>query len=69
MQNDDVDEEEDEDVRARGEPFPSPPLASTQADFTDQWVSQAAKATESGTVPILPTFPFCLVGTRYRVVP
>jgi hypothetical protein len=49
----DVDDDE-EDAEERGreereEPFPSPPLASTQADFTDQWVSQAAQATESGS--------------------
>ena len=44
---DEDDEEEEEEDRGR-EPFPSPPLATSQADFTDQWVSQAAKATESG---------------------
>ena len=52
-ENRDVDDDDEEDAEEGGreereEPFPSPPLASTQADFTDQWVSQAAKATESG---------------------
>lgn len=39
------------------EPFPTPPSALPQADFTDQWVSQAATATAAGTAIPPPQTP------------
>ena len=39
------------------EPFPTPPNALPQADFTDQWVSQAATATATGTAIPPPQTP------------
>jgi hypothetical protein len=74
LQNGNADDEddEDEDMDERGpEPFPSPPLPTSQADFTDQWVSQAAKATESGELPVHSYLPVLIllrvVGSRWEI--